>query len=140
MAYLLDTNVVSELKKGSRCHPGVAAWFEQVDDGELYLSVLVVGELERGIARIRRRDSASAEKLENWLRDLTEAYEDRILPITLPISRIWGSYGVQRPIPTVDGLLAASAQYHGLVFVTRNTKDVSATGATCMNPFADRIE
>jgi predicted nucleic acid-binding protein len=139
MAYLIDTNVISEIRKAGRCNPGVAAWFAAVKDEDLFLSVLVVGELERGIARIGRRDRVAARKLERWLTNLVNTFEDRILPITLPISRVWGKYGIQRPLPTIDGLLAASAQHHGLILVTRNTKDVSMTGVQCMNPFEDRI-
>jgi predicted nucleic acid-binding protein len=135
MAYLLDTNVISELRKGQRCNRGVATWFAAVDDEDLFLSVLVIGELERGVARLRRRDAAAADKLQGWLENIVETYEDRILPVTLPISRLWGRYGIQSPIPTIDGLLAASAQYHGLTLVTRNAKDVSVTGVQWLNPF-----
>jgi hypothetical protein len=137
MGYLLDTNVVSELRKGQRCNPGVAAWFAAVEDEDLFLSVLVIGELERGIARLRLRDGVAAGKLESWLANLVKTYEDRILPVTLPISRLLGGYGVQSPISTVDGLLAASAQHHGLTLVTRNTRDVSTTGIQALNPFTE---
>lgn len=135
MAYLVDTNVVSELRKGARCQVNVAAWFEAVDDEDLFLSVLVVGELQRGADRIRRRDAISADALDRWLGNLTHRFSERILPITLPIARLWGSFGVPDPVPTVDGLLAATAVHHGLVLATRNAKDVARTGAQVVNPF-----
>lgn len=136
MSYLIDTNVVSELRKGARCHAGVDAWFTSVQDDELFLSVLVIGEIQRGIAQVRRRDARSAAALGRWLAQITRAYADRILPITLPIARVWGSLGAPDPIPTVDGLLAATALHHDLVLVTRNVKDIARTGVQHLNPFA----
>jgi predicted nucleic acid-binding protein len=135
MAYLIDTNVLSELRKGRRCHAGVAAWFAAVDDDELFLSVLVIGEMQRGADRVRRRDPKGAVALDRWLGNITATYADRILPVTLPIARLWGSFGVPDPIPTVDGLLAATAAHHELVLATRNIKDVAGTGVQLVNPF-----
>jgi predicted nucleic acid-binding protein len=137
MAYLVDTNVLSELRKGQRCRPSVATWFAAVDEADLYLSVLVIGELQRGVDRIRRRDAVSADALDRWLSNLTVKYAERILPITLPIARLWGSFGVPDPLPTVDGLLAATALHHDLVLATRNTKDVVRTRVQLVNPFDD---
>ena len=136
MAYLVDTNVLSELRKGARCDARVAAWFAEVDEDALFLSVLAIGEIQRGADRIRRRDARSAAALERWLGNLTDTYTDRILPITLEIARLWGSFGVPDPIPTVDGLLAATAQWHDLTLVTRNVKDVASTRVATLNPFA----
>jgi predicted nucleic acid-binding protein len=136
MSYLLDTNVVSELRKGARCDAGVTAWLAGAQDDELFLSVLVVGELERGIEQVRRRDPDAAAALGRWLRQITRAYGDRILPITLPIARLWGRLGAPDPVPTLDGLLAATALHHDLVLVTRNVKDMARTGAQLLNPFA----
>ncbi len=133
--FLLDTNVVSELRKGPRAVPSVRAWYEAIDEDGLYLSVLVIGELGRGVERIRRRDKISAQKLEIWLRGVVDDFSDRVLPVTESIARIWGSFGVPDPISTVDGLLAATAQHHGLVLVTRNVKDVASTGVAVVNPF-----
>ena len=135
MAYLVDTNVLSELRKGKRCQAAVADWFASVADEDLFLSVLVLGELQRGADRIRRRDAASAVALDRWLTNMTAKYDARILPITLPIARLWGSLGVPDPIPTVDGLLAATAMHHDLVLATRNVKDVASTGVQVVNPF-----
>jgi predicted nucleic acid-binding protein len=133
--FLLDANVISELRKGSRASPAVTAWYAALDDDAVFLSVLVVGELSRGVERIRRRDEISAQKLEIWLRGIVDDFGDRVLPVTEPIARIWGGYGVPDPIPTVDGLLAATAQHHRLVLATRNVKDVASTGVAVVNPF-----
>lgn len=135
MGYLLDTNVVSELRKGDRCETAVREWFDAIEEDDVYLSVLVVGEIERGIERIRRRDARSAIRLRRWLSSLVTTFEDRILPITLPIARAWGAMGVSNPIPTVDGLLAATAHVHGLVLATRNVADVEALDIEWVNPF-----
>ncbi len=135
MAYLLDTNIVSELRKGDRCDNAVLEWFGALDDEDVYLSVLVVGEIERGIERIRKRDARSATRLRRWLSQLVTTFEDRILPITLPVARAWGTFGAPNPIPTVDGLLAATAQVHGLVLATRNVADVQGLDIEWVNPF-----
>ena len=135
MAYLLDTNVVSELRKGSRCNAAVRDWFEALDEADAYLSVLVVGEIERGIERIRKRDPNSAARLRRWLSGLCTQFEDRILPVTLPIARTWGNVGAPNPIHTVDGLLAATAHVHGLILATRNVRQVQALDIECLDPF-----
>jgi hypothetical protein len=135
MAYLLDTNVVSELRKGARCHRTVLDWFTALDDDDLYLSVLVIGELERGIERIRKRDPKSATRLRRWLSSLSTQCESRILPVTLPIARTWGKMGAPNPIPTVDGLLAATAHVHGLVLATRNVAHVESLDIEWVDPF-----
>ena len=135
MAYLLDTNVVSELRKGSRCDTLVREWFAALDDDDAYLSVLVVGEIERGIERIRKRDPKSATRLGRWLSNLTTQFESRILPVTLPIARTWGKMGAPNPILTIDGLLAATAHMHGLILATRNVTHVDSLDVEWVNPF-----
>ena len=135
MGYLVDTNILSELRKGKRCDPRVGAWFASVDDNELFLSVLVIGEMQRSADRIRRRDPKAAVALDRWLGNITATYADRILPVSLAIARLWGSFGVPDPISTVDGLLAATAIHHELVLATRNVKDVARTGVEYVNPF-----
>lgn len=135
MAYLLDTNVVSELRKGSRCDTAVRAWFDTLDDEDLYLSVLVIGEIERGVERIRKRDPKSATRLRRWLSSLVTRFDDRILQVTLPIARTWGKLGAPNPIPSVDGLLAATAHTHGLILATRNTAHIESLDIEWVNPF-----
>ena len=123
MSYLLDTNVVSEIRKKAP-DPGVSAWFASVPDDELFLSVLVVGEIRQGIERLARRDLAQAEIFEQWLSRLVHAYGDRIVPITARVAEAWGRLNVPDPVPVVDGLMAATALVHDWTLVTRNVDDV----------------
>lgn len=136
MSYLLDTNVVSELRKGGRCNPGVASWFAEIPPEKIYLSVLTVGEIRKGIENIRRRDEQAAEALETWLGELVATHSDRILPVDEVIAERWGRLNVPDPLPVLDSLLAATASVHGLTLVTRNVKDVKRTGVDCLNPFS----
>ncbi|PSL56383.1 hypothetical protein B0I31_103132 [Saccharothrix carnea] len=134
MSFLLDTNVVSEIRKKAP-NPGVAAWFEAVPASELFLSVLVVGEIRQGIERLARRDSTQAEVYERWLGQLVDVYGDRIVPVTADVAEAWGRISVPDAVPVVDGLLAATALVHGWTLVTRNVGDVASTGARLLNPF-----
>jgi len=135
VSYLLDTNVVSEIRKGARADKAVMKWLSEVDDEDLHLSVLVLGELRQGVERLRARDPAAAERLDRWLRRLAEGYEGRILLVDQPVAQEWGRLNVPDPMPAVDGLLAATALVHNLTLVTRNTRDVARTGARLLNPF-----
>lgn len=133
--YLLDTNVASEARKGPRTDPNVQAWLESANDGELYLSVLALGEIRKGIEQARSRDPIKARALERWIAKLETIFADRILPVTAEIAERWGRLGAVRPIAAIDGLLAATALVHELVFVTRNVSDVAHTGVDVLNPF-----
>jgi len=135
LSFLVDTNVISEIRKGRRCDPGVASWFAEVSSEEVYLSALTIGEIRKGIENIRRRDGRTAEVLETWLAELVAAFSDRILPIDESIAEQWGRFNVPDPLPVVDSLLAATASVHGLALVTRNTQHVARTGVDCLNPF-----
>lgn len=136
MSYLVDTNVLSELRKGQRCHPGVRAWFEEVEDADLYLSVLTIGEIRRGIELIRRRDLDAAGVLASWLEELVTTHHERLLPIDRPVAEEWGRLNAPDPLPVVDGLLAATARVRDMTLVTRNVADVERTGVRCLDPFA----
>ena len=136
MSYLVDTNVVSELRKKRRCDPGVAAWFAQAPSEEIYLSALTLGEIRKGIESLRRRDEASAGVLDRWLRELAVAYAGRILPVDQAVAEQWGCFNVPDPLSMLDSLLAATASVHGMTLVTRNLKDVERTGVDCLNPFS----
>jgi len=136
LSYLIDTNVLSELRKGPRCDRRVARWFADVPPDDVFLSVLAVGEIRRGVERVRRRDPRSARVLEAWLRRLVAEHSDRILPIDDAIAEEWGRLNVPDPIPVIDGLMAATARVHGLTLATRNLKDVKGTGVACIDPFA----
>jgi len=135
LSYLLDTNVVSELRKGERTDPNVASWFAGISPESIYISVLTVGEIRKGIEKIRPRDEAAAKSLDSWLKSLLEANADRILPIDQAIAERWGHDNVADPLPVLDSLLAATARVHDLTLVTRNIKDVKRSGVTLLNPF-----
>lgn len=135
MSYLVDTNVVSELRKGDRTDPAVAAWFSRVSSDDLYLSVLTIGELRKGIEKRRAKDGVAAGSLETWLAKVLELYSDRILPVDRAVAELWGRFNVGDPLPMLDSLLAATAAVHGLTLVTRNVKDVERTGVALLNPF-----
>lgn len=135
MAFLIDTNVVSEARKRDRCNAGVRRWLGAVNDHELFLSVLVVGEIRHGVELVRRRDTEGAKVLDRWLRDLEKRYGEHLLPITLEICDRWGKLGLERPLAPVDGLMAATALHHGLVLVTRNVAHVESSGVEVLNPF-----
>ena|SRR5258706_856765 len=132
--FLVDTNVVSEARKGARANANVTRWIQAQRD-RLYLSVLVTGEIRRGIETIRRRDGKSATALERWLRELETQFEDRVLPVDALVADRWGRLAAERPVSTIDGLLAATALVHGLTLATRNVRDVVRTGTPCVNPF-----
>jgi predicted nucleic acid-binding protein len=134
--FLVDTNVLSELRKGPRANPKVLGWFRSVDDAALYLSVLVIGELRQGVERLRRRDPPAAAKLDRWLHELIERHADQTLPVDAAVAERWGRLNVPDPIPAVDGLLAATALVHSLTLVTRNVRDVRNTGVRHLDPFA----
>ena len=135
MSYLLDSNIVSELRKRERANGGVQEWFADVDDAELFLSVLTLGELRRGIEAIHHRDRPRALVLNRWFHALVTEYEERILIVDRKVAEQWGRMNAAATLPAIDGLLAATAHVHDLTFVTRNTKDVARTGVPCLNPF-----
>ena len=137
MGSLIDTNVWSDLQKRSRINPGAQGWFAGVPMDDLYLSVLVVGEVRCGIERLRRRDPEQALRLASRLAQLTLAMSGRILPLSLQIAEQWGRINVPNPLPVVDSLLAATALVHDLTFVTRNVRDVERSGVRCFNLFDD---
>lgn len=137
MSYLLDTNVISELRKGERANAAVSAWFEGLADEEIFISVLTVGEIRRGIESIRRRDPDSAAALDGWLARVVEAHRDRIIQIDRAIAEEWARLNVPDPLPVVDGLLAATAKVADLTLATRNVADIEGTGVAIFNPFGD---
>ena len=134
--YLIDTNVVSELRKGERADAGVRAWFDEHQADQLWLSVLVVGELRRDVELFRRRDPKAGRRLGEWLDTVTHDFDDRIIPVTTEVCERWALLNVPDPLPVIDGLLAATALERELVLVTRNTADVERTGVALVNPFA----
>jgi hypothetical protein len=105
---------------------------------DIYLSVLVVGELRRGVERVRGRDPRQAASLERWLTAVVTEHAERVLPVDGRIAEQWGRLTAVRPGSVIDTLMAATALVHGLVLVTRNVRDVAWTGVSCQNPF-DRV-
>lgn len=140
MSFLIDTNIISEVRKHGSCDPNVAAWYASIDDTDLYLSVLVMGEIRKGIALAERSDRAKASALEAWLNTVDAAFRERILPIDRAVADEWGRMSAVRPIPVIDGLLAATAKVHRMTLVTRNHADVAGLGAVVVNPFKPGAE
>jgi predicted nucleic acid-binding protein len=135
VSFLIDTNVIAEVRKRAQCDRNVAAWYASIDDDALFLSVLVLGEIRKGIALAERRDRTRAAALETWLNAVDAAFAERILPIDRTVADEWGRMSATRPIPVIDGLLAATAKVHDMTLVTRNDGDVAGLGAKVLNPF-----
>ena len=136
MRFLADTNIISEVRKGRRCDGNVANWYSQVGEPDIFISVIALGEIRRGVEQLRRRgDLVQAETLESWLREMAERFSDRILPINSNIADTWGRISAIRPVPIADGLMAATAIEHDLTLATRNLRNVQGLGAKVMNPF-----
>lgn len=136
MSFLLDTNVLSEARKRQNADARVQTWLRSVAGTELFTSVLVVGELRRGAERLRRKDTAQAALLDEWLATLKQQFADRVLPVTTEIAEEWGRLNASDPLPTIDGYLAATANVHGLTVVTRNVRDLARTGVELFDPWA----
>lgn len=137
MSFLLDTNVVSELRRPARrADPRVRSWAASRRASDMYLSVITILEVELGIARLDRRDHAQAQRLQSWLDgQLLDAFTGRILPIDLAVARRAARLHVPDPQPERDALIAATAAVRGLTVVTRNTKDFAALGVAVANPW-----
>jgi toxin FitB len=137
-AYLLDTNVVSETCK-RRADSGVMAFLAAADAGQLFLSVLTLGELHRGVAAKRQADPVAADQLGAWVDGIETSFADRVLPIDTATARRWGELSAGRSLPVIDTLIAATAISRGLVLVTRNTRDVESTGVPLVDPWQGRV-
>lgn len=135
MTYLLDTNVLSETRKRQPAE-SVTEWIAATPPERLHVSVLTLGEIEQGIARLRSRgDRQQAAALERWLRQVELGFADRILPVTLPVASAWGSQQYMQPLPVIDALIAATARVNEMTVVTRNVKDFQQSGVQVLNPF-----
>jgi len=135
LTYLLDTNVISELRR-QKPNSAVTSWLDSQVDDDLFLSVIVVGEVRQAVERLRHRDRSQAAALDAWLQATVTAFGHRILPITVEIAQEWGRLNSRDPLPAADSLIAATAHVHGLTLATRNTADFMHTGVSVLNPFA----
>lgn len=133
--YLLDTNVLSELRKGRRAHPGVRAWAASTAGERHFISVLSLGEIRKGIEILRRKSPDQCAAFERWIGRLVQDYDQDILPVCPSVAERWGRLNAARSLPVVDGLLAATALEYRLKVVTRNTVDFTGTGVEVVNPF-----
>ncbi|MEP6567762.1 MAG: type II toxin-antitoxin system VapC family toxin [Mesorhizobium sp.] len=131
--YLLDTNIVSDVQ---RRLPKPTAWLTSIDPGSVNLSVITIGEIERGIVKLRKADPERATRLDLWLRELRRDNTDRILAVTEDVALAWGRISAGRTRGSADTLIAATALVHDLILVTRNVADFDDTGVTVFNPWA----
>jgi toxin FitB len=135
--YLLDTKVISETRK-TRADPGVLAFLTAADAAGLYLSVLTLGELRKGVTVRRRTDTAAADRLTTWVDGIETTFANRVLPVDMAVARFWGELSASRSLPAIDTLIAATAMAHHLILVTRNTRDVELTGVPLIDPWQAR--
>jgi predicted nucleic acid-binding protein len=135
MSFLLDTNIISELRKGAQGTRSVFRWHQDHSAGEMYLSVLTTGEIRKGIESCRGKDPLQAQVLEKWLQSLERVFEKRILPVTAEIADLWGRIYSGANVSVVDSLLAATAAYYDFTVATRNVRDFQRCGVDFINPF-----
>jgi len=135
LSFLLDTNVLSEIRKGKNCDAKVRQWWDSTTESDFYLSVIVAGEIYRGIDKLMMTNPAMARKFQTWLASVVQEFEGRTLTVDLRTAEIWGRLSSKRTLPLADGLLAATALAHDLTLVTRNTRDIQRTGVRYLNPF-----
>jgi hypothetical protein len=135
MPFLLDTNILSELRKGGRCNPSVSSWAAREAAEAHYISVLSLGEIRKGIELLRKKSPPDCVIFEDWLQRLGRDYANCMVGVTREIAERWGQLSSLRPLPVIDALLAATALEHGLTLATRNTKDFEGIGLTIVNPF-----
>lgn len=133
--YLLDTNVLSELRKGRRCHEAVKRWATVTANDRHCLSVLSFGEIRKGIETLRRRAPDQCPAFERWLERLGHDHGQDVLPLSASVIDRWGRLAAERSLPVIDGLLAATALEFRMTIATRNTKDFEGTGVEVVNPF-----
>ena len=136
--YLIDTNVISELRKKRRANRGVREFFVSNDDvaKPLYISAISIGELRRGVEILRHRgDEKQAGQLERWLTDLMNTYENNVLDFTQAEAQVWGKLRAPHHENAIDKQITATALTYGLTLVTRNTNDFMNTGVSLLNPF-----
>jgi predicted nucleic acid-binding protein len=135
MSWLLDTNVLSEIRRVERANEQVRRWYVATREEELFTSVLALGEMRRGIDMLRRKDATAAVALEQWLARLKTTFRDRVLPVDNRVAERWGQINAPDRLPAVDSLLAATALVHDLTLVTRDVGRLERTGVRLLNPW-----
>jgi predicted nucleic acid-binding protein len=136
LKFLLDTNVISEIRKRDRAHPNVVRWVASTPVEQIGTSVLVLAEIRHGIELKRRNDPEQAKSLDRWFSHMRARLEGRVLPIDEMVAEAWALLGIPDPMPLIDGLLAATAKVHGLTLVTRNVADIAVAGVSLLDPFS----
>jgi toxin FitB len=136
MNMLVDTNVVWELKRGRHARPRVVAWFSNIPGERVFTSVIVLGEVRRGIELVARRDKRQAELLERWYASIREHLSNRVLAVDEPVMMIWSKISVPHMLPAYDGLIAATALAHGMTVVTRNALDYQRAAVDVIDPWS----
>lgn len=136
MAFLLDTNVLSELRKGAKCNPRVRKWAVSTKGHRHCISVISLGEIRKGIESLRRNAPDQCPAFESWLEALRSDFSKDILPVSEEIMNRWGLLQAAQSLPVLDSLIAATALEHGLTVATRNVRDFEKTGVKLVNPFA----
>lgn len=137
--YLIDTNVISEVRKTHKADAGVRKFFADIATNQtpLFLSVITVGELRRGVALIRHRgDALQARRLERWLQSILSDFAGNVLDVDVEVAQLWGQLCAPRAENALDKLIAATALIHGLTVVTRNGRHFNAVGVPLLNPFS----
>src|SRR5579863_10430767 len=138
MNVLVDTNVISELRRGRNAATGVITWFAAMPAENVFTSVIVLGEIRRGIELLAMRDKLQADALAQWYGTIRERLGDRVLVVDEPVMTLWAKISVPNILPAYDALIAATALFHGLIVVTRNTQDYRRTGVAVLNPWDDQ--
>jgi toxin FitB len=132
--FLLDTNIISEIRKRDRAHPNVARWVARTPVEEIGTSVIVLAKIRRGIELKRRRNPEQAKALDRWFSQMRTRLGDRVLLVDEPIAEAWALLAIPDPLPLIDGLLAATAKVHNLTLVSRNA-DIAPAGVLFLDPF-----
>ena len=139
MKVLVDTNVFSELKRRRKAAAHVVAWFRQIPREELFTSVVVLGEILRGIELVARRDQRQAAELIRWYAEVRERLDDRVFAVDEAVMTIWSQISVPDMLPAYDGLIAATALVHGMMVATRNTTDYRRVGVEVVDPWSEPL-
>ena len=134
MPYLLDTDILSAIRRMQR-DPNLEKWLRSINPADVYLSVVTIGEVERGIIQQRRINRAFAEDLQRWLDTILQRHEQRILPLTVSIARRWGQLRGELGYSSADLMIAATALEHNLTVATRNTLHFESTHVSLINPY-----